>query len=89
MLLEKQYEEELLAVAKERVRQRVQPQTWQAFQLYACDKIPARQVAATLQMAVAEVYVAKSRTIKLLQQEIRKLDEKLDNGFTSTDTDAP
>jgi len=81
MLLEKQYEEELLSLAKARVRQRVQPQTWQAFQMYACDRIPARQVADTLKMPVGEVYVAKSRTIKLLQQEIRKLDEKLDAGF--------
>jgi RNA polymerase sigma-70 factor (ECF subfamily) len=66
-------ERELLREAEERVRLRVQAHTWQAYQLAAVKHCPAAEVAQTLAMPVAEVYVAKSRVIKLLRQEVEKL----------------
>jgi RNA polymerase sigma-70 factor (ECF subfamily) len=51
---------ELLEVAQVRVRLRVAPQTWEAFRLVALENLPAHEVAATVQMQVALVYVAKS-----------------------------
>ena len=71
--LEETFDLELLEVAKVRVRLRVAPHTWEAFRLVALDGLPVAEVAATVRMQVAMVYVAKSKVQKMLQDEIRKL----------------
>jgi RNA polymerase sigma-70 factor (ECF subfamily) len=65
---------ELLNAAKVRVRLRVAPHTWEAFRLVALEGMPAAEVAATVHMQVAMVYVAKSKVQNMLQEEIRKLE---------------
>jgi RNA polymerase sigma-70 factor (ECF subfamily) len=72
--LEEAFDHELLDAAKVRVRLRVAPRTWDAFRLVALEGMPAVEVAATLHMQVAMVYVAKSKVQKMLQEEIRKLE---------------
>jgi RNA polymerase sigma-70 factor (ECF subfamily) len=72
--LEEAFDHELLEVAKLRVRLRVAPRTWEAFRLVALSGLPVAEVAATVQMQVAMVYVAKSKVQKMLQEEIRKLE---------------
>jgi len=72
--IEGQYERELLNAAEQQVRARVQPHTWQAYQMTAVDQQPPVDVSAQLGITVAEVYVAKSRVIKMLRREIGKLD---------------
>lgn len=71
--LEEEAERTLLREAEERVRLRVQPQTWEAYRLSAVESLPAAEVAARLSMPVAEVYVAKSRVLKWLREEIERL----------------
>ncbi|QDU60965.1 RNA polymerase sigma factor RpoE [Planctomycetes bacterium Pan216] len=78
-MIEAEAEREMLDEAHARIRLRVKPHTWQAYQLNAIDRQPAAEVAKTLGIAVSEVYVAKSRVIKMLRGEVAKL-----NG-----TDAP
>src|SRR5262249_14947533 len=68
------FDYELLEAAKARVRVRVAPHTWEAFRLVALEGRPAAEVAATVGMQVAMVYVAKSKVQKLLQEEIRRLE---------------
>jgi DNA-directed RNA polymerase specialized sigma24 family protein len=65
---------ELLEAAKLRVRLRVAPHTWEAFRLLALEGMPVTEVAATVHMQVAMVYVAKSKVQKMLREEIRKLE---------------
>lgn len=72
--LEDAYDLELLEVAKARVRLRVAPHTWEAFQLVALDGLPVAEVAARVHLQVAMVYVAKSKVQKMLQEEIGKLE---------------
>jgi RNA polymerase sigma-70 factor (ECF subfamily) len=72
--LQEAFDHELLEAAKVRVRLRVAPHTWEAFRLVALEGLPAEEVAATVQMQVAMVYVAKSKVRKMLQEEIRKLE---------------
>ena len=72
--VEQEYERELLERALERVRLRVQPQTWDAFRLTAFDGLPGAEVAARLGMAVTSVYKAKSNVQKLLEAEVLVLD---------------
>jgi RNA polymerase sigma-70 factor (ECF subfamily) len=72
--IESQHERELLAAAEQRVRARVKPNTWKAYRLTAVDGQRAADVAGQVDMTVAEVYVAKSRVVKMLRAEIQKLD---------------
>jgi len=69
------FDHELLEAAKVRVRLRVAPHTWEAFRLVALEGRPVAEVAAVVQMQVAMVYVAKSKVQRMLQEEIRKLEE--------------
>lgn len=69
------YQKELLRRAAVSVQVRVQPRTWDAYRLTCEQEVSASQVAAQLGMPVSEVYVSKSRVLKMLREEIRKLDE--------------
>ena len=72
--LDEAFDHELLDAAKLRVRLRVAPHTWEAFRLVALEGVPAAEVATTVRMQVAMVYVAKSKVQKMLQEEIQKLE---------------
>jgi RNA polymerase sigma factor (sigma-70 family) len=72
--LQETFDHELLEAAKVRVRLRVAPHTWEAFRLVALEDLPVAEVAATVRMQVAMVYVAKSKVQKMLQEEIQKLE---------------
>jgi RNA polymerase sigma-70 factor (ECF subfamily) len=72
--LQEAFDFDLLEAAKVRVRLRVAPHTWEAFRLVALEDLPVAEVAATVQMQVAMVYVAKSKVQKMLREEIQKLE---------------
>ena len=72
--LEAEYDAELMELGILRVRMRVKPRTWQAFQLTAMEGRSGADVAAELGMQVAHVYVAKSEVLKALRDEVMKLD---------------
>jgi RNA polymerase sigma-70 factor (ECF subfamily) len=72
--LQEAFDHDVLEAAKVRVRLRVAPHTWEAFRLVALEGVPVADVAATVQMQVAMVYVAKSKVQKMLQEEIQKLE---------------
>lgn len=71
--IEAEAEQELLQTAEAAVRLRVQPQTWQAYELTSKQHLKPQEVSARLGMPVSEVYVSKSRVIKWLREEVRKL----------------
>lgn len=73
--IEEEGERELLREAEERVKLRVKSHTWKAYYRAGVENCPARDVADQLQMTVSEVYVAKSRVIKMLRQEVEKLNQ--------------
>jgi RNA polymerase sigma-70 factor (ECF subfamily) len=72
--LEGLFDLELLEAAEVRVRLRVAPHTWEAFRLVALEGLPVADVAASIRMQVAMVYVARSKVQKMLQEEIGKLE---------------
>jgi RNA polymerase sigma-70 factor (ECF subfamily) len=72
--LEEEFDRELLAEAMVRVRLRVAPQTWQAFTLTALDGLSGAEAASRIPMQVAQVFVAKRRVQKMLQEEVAKLE---------------
>ena len=71
--LEEEFDRELLEEAMLRVRLRVAPQTWQAFCLTALEGLSGAEAAGRIPMQVAQVFVAKRRVQKMLQDEVRKL----------------
>lgn len=64
---------EVLRVALDRVRGRVEPRTWEVFRRTAIDGDDAAAVAADAGMTLLAVYKAKSRTLDLLREEVRAL----------------
>jgi RNA polymerase sigma-70 factor (ECF subfamily) len=78
--LEAAYDQELLEKAMMLVRGRVDPSTWDAFRLTAIDGLRATEAARRLVMAVGNVYVAKHRVQKLLQQTVLELEQSTGAG---------
>jgi RNA polymerase sigma factor (sigma-70 family) len=68
--LEGAFDGELLGLAMRRVEKRVKPKTWLAFQLTTIEGLSAADAADQLEMPVAQLYVAKNRVQKHLQEEI-------------------
>jgi RNA polymerase sigma-70 factor (ECF subfamily) len=70
---DREYERRLFAWAAEQVRGTVQTATWQAFWQTAVDGKSGQEVARALGMTVAAVYLAKSRVMAKLKEQIRQL----------------
>ena len=60
----------LLKRGLELVRGDFEPKTWQAFWRVTMDEAPAAEVAVELRMSVNSIYVAKSRVIRRLREEL-------------------
>jgi RNA polymerase sigma-70 factor (ECF subfamily) len=72
--LEDEFDRELLDEAMARVRTRVTPRTWRAFELMALEGLSGAEAAKVLEMKVAAVFIAKSRVQRHLQEELQKLE---------------
>jgi RNA polymerase sigma-70 factor (ECF subfamily) len=70
---DREYERRLFSWAAEQVRGSVQPATWQAFWRTAVEGESGQEVARALGMSVAAVYLAKSRVMVRLKEQIRQL----------------
>ena len=74
--LNDEFDRELLEEAIARVRARVTPRTWRAFELMAFEGRSGVETAKTLEMKVAAVFIAKSRVQRHLQEELRQLEDR-------------
>lgn len=72
--LEAAWDQELLQLASDRVRLRVHPNTWSAFERTAIRGVAGQEVADELGMNLPAVYKARSNVTKLLQEEIQSLE---------------
>jgi RNA polymerase sigma-70 factor (ECF subfamily) len=68
-----EYEQRLFARAAEQVRGGFQPATWQAFWQTAVEARNPKDVAQEMGMSVGAVYIARSRVLARLRQEIQQL----------------
>jgi len=71
---EDEFRRELLDQAMVLVRLRVDPRTWQAFELLTIEDKSGKEVAQRMGMSVAAVYMAKSRIVDMLEEEVRRLE---------------
>jgi RNA polymerase sigma-70 factor (ECF subfamily) len=74
-LWEDEYEQRLFAWAAEQVRGRFEETTWQAFWLTAVEGRSGKEVAERLNLTVAAVYLAKSRVMARLREQVRQFEE--------------
>ena len=59
----------------EQVRGRIDERQFQVFDLYAAKGWPAGEVAKTLGISVARVYLTKHRVAALLKKEVQRLEK--------------
>jgi RNA polymerase sigma-70 factor (ECF subfamily) len=72
---EQEYRERLFAWAAERVRPVCQPRTWEAFWQTAVEDRDPRVVARSLGLSVGAVYIARSRVLARLRDQVRQAEE--------------
>ena len=68
-----EWQSNLTNTALERVRRHVKEEHYQMFDLNVLRDWPADQVARTLDVSIAQVYLAKHRILALLKKEVRLL----------------
>jgi RNA polymerase sigma-70 factor (ECF subfamily) len=72
--LQEAFDQELLDEAMARVRLRIEPRTWDAFRLLVLDDWSGAQAARHLGMKVATVFVARSKVLRMIREEVARLD---------------
>ena len=77
--LEAEFDQELLDEAMRRVRGRVEPQTWEAFRLTSMEGLSGAQAAERIPMKEAMVFIARGRVLKLLREEVQKLEQQMND----------
>lgn len=76
-------EQEILREAEVRVQLRVAMETWEAYRMTAVDGVKPSVVSQKIGMKTSEVYVAKSRVIKMLKEEVIRIKEEAMHNVTS------
>jgi RNA polymerase sigma factor (sigma-70 family) len=75
---EDEWQKNLITAALERVKRQVNARQFQIFDLYVLQNWPANEVARTLKINVARVYLAKHRVAALLTKEVQCLQREGD-----------
>jgi RNA polymerase sigma-70 factor (ECF subfamily) len=70
---EQEFQQQLFRLAAAQVRDRFTPTTWQAFWQTAVEGKEAAVVAAELDLSVGAVYVARSRVLARLTEQVEQL----------------
>jgi len=73
---DKEWEQNLMNAATDRVRRAVDPKLYQIFDLYVVKNLPARKVASILNVNLGRVYLAKHRIGAMIRKEIQQLKTK-------------
>lgn len=74
---EEEWEKNLLQSAIVRVKQRLDPQKFQIFDLYVNKGIDPNKVADAFGISIGQVYLAKHRVTDLIKEEVRRLEAEV------------
>lgn len=69
---DREYERRLASAAMEKIRVEFNENTWQAFWLTAVDGLSAEEVRQRLGISTGAIYVAKSRVLARIKQEVEQ-----------------
>jgi RNA polymerase sigma-70 factor (ECF subfamily) len=70
---ELEYQRRIASLAMERIKQEFQDKTWQAFWLTAVEGLAAAEVAPRVGLSPGAIYVAKSRVLARLKEEVETI----------------
>ena len=70
-----EWQKNLLEAALERVKARVSARQFQIFELAAIQEWPVRDIARTLRVNAAQVYLARHRVGAAIKREVRRLEK--------------
>ena len=73
--IDEEYQQQLLAQAESVVKGIVKPNTWRVYEMLIKECMATTVVAASLDLKIAEVYVAKSRVLKRLKEVVQQIEE--------------
>lgn len=73
-LWEREYRRSLFEWAVERIRSDFEETTWEAFWQTSVDGLTAADVAESIGLSVGAVYIARSRVLARLRQEVQSVD---------------
>lgn len=76
---EVEYQRRLAAIAMERVKKEFQESTWQAFWKTAVEGSSAAEVSKQIGMSTGAIYVAKSRVLARLKEEVDAMRQQEEN----------
>lgn len=76
---EVEYQRRLASIAMERVKSEFQASTWRAFWLTAVDDVPVADVAQQMDISPGAIYVAKSRVLARLKEEVELMRRQEDD----------
>lgn len=76
---EVEYQRRLASLAMERVKSEFQEKTWRAFWLTAVDGVAAADAAGQVGISAGAVYVAKSRVLARLKEEVEAIMRQEEN----------
>jgi DNA-directed RNA polymerase specialized sigma24 family protein len=71
-----EWQSNLMEAALERVKRHVKEEHYQMFDLNVVRQWPPNKVAKTLEVSIAQVYLAKHRITALLKKEVRLLEKQ-------------
>jgi RNA polymerase sigma-70 factor (ECF subfamily) len=74
---ERAWQRNLVDAAMERVKEKADPRQYEIFYLHVVKDLPAGQVAASLNVNLARVYLAKHRVSALVKKEVRRLEKQM------------
>jgi RNA polymerase sigma-70 factor (ECF subfamily) len=80
---ETEYQRRLASVAMERVKGEFQENTWRAFWLAAVEGLPAAEVAKRVGLSPGAIYVAKSRVLARIREEVESLKQQEEGNIDS------
>ena len=75
---EAEYRQAVFSWAASRIEKQVKPKTWSAFWLSSVDGRGIEEVADELGVSTGQVYVARSRVIRKLREEIARFESEVD-----------
>ena len=73
---EVEWEKNLLEAALTNLKRRLDPRKFQIFDFYVNKEWAAEKVAATFQISVDQVYLAKHRVTEMIKEEVRRLEKE-------------
>jgi RNA polymerase sigma factor (sigma-70 family) len=80
-LFETEWRKGLLAFALERLKANFGPRQLQIFDLLVIKEWPAKEVAGSLNVSLASVYVTRHRVSAAVKKQIRRLERELENSY--------